>query len=153
MQTPRISLIKKDKEYLNFTTKKGRYLVGFQDKHLAHYIKDSLPENIANINIYRSKCVPVPVGKNICEFDGIKLILPRRERYLDIDITSGYVTDSCNDLCESGRYMVESIDIHSFIEKPFQYIFPYEILQSYKGQTILKCKLIEKYNTYKKNGF
>jgi hypothetical protein len=139
---PKISLIKKNRDYLLC---RGKYLIGFHDHHLAHYIKNSLPETPEKyIDFLKSKCSPIPINKNVCRFEGVKLILPKKNVYVDIDMTTGYWGDSYD---EEGEYAVEQIPLESFIDKPYQYIMPYEILQSYKGHTILKCNLIEKYNT------
>jgi hypothetical protein len=142
MQTPKISLIKKNKEYLSFTNQKVKYIIGFHDNHLAHYIKDSLPAN-PEISMFRTKCTPVYINTQLCKFNGVKLILPKKERHIDVDMMTGYWSE---DDIDDG-FAVECMDIHDFINQPFQYILPYEVVESCNGQTILKCNLIEKYNT------
>lgn len=144
-----ISLLKKDRDYLSYTNRKGRYLIGFHDHHLAHYIKNSLPVNPEKyIDMFKDKCTPIPINKTICRFEGVKLILPKKDIYVEIDVTNGYWTDSDAEGEGDNNYVVEQVTLDSFIDKPYQYILPYEILQSSMGQTILKCNLIEKYNTY-----
>ena len=125
----RITLIKKDKNYL---LHKGRYLIGFHDHQLAHYIKNSLPENPETyINVFKGRSSPILINENVYRFDGVKLLLPTND-----------IKDS-----DSNGYIIEEVSIDMFIDKPYQYILPYDILHSSLGKTILKCNLIEKYNT------